>query len=104
MKIDIDISIFIRASGSYGHATGTLELPLVPSLGDTMSFVFAASTEAVKPSGFTGLLKVGDRIVDVAGKLNVTLILEDLTLESLKDAEEVAKYLATAFGIITDVH
>ena len=104
MRIGIDVSIFTRTDGSYGHATGTIELELIPQVGDTLSFVFPKIAGAAIPRGFAGVLKVSDRVLDVAGKTPITLMLEDLMLGSVEDARAVSKYLADGFEMIVNVH
>jgi hypothetical protein len=104
MRIGIDVSIFTRSGGSFGHATGTLDLDLIPEVGDTLSFVFPNIAGAAIPRGFAGVLKVSDRVIDAAGKAPITLMLEDLMLSSVEDARAVSKYLADGFEVIVDVH
>jgi hypothetical protein len=104
VKVQIDISIFTRADGSYGHATGAIEMEVVPQVRDTVSFVFARTPNTHIPLGFSGLLKVESRLIDAAGRLPVTLMLEDLNLETVEQARKVATYLESGFGIDVHVH
>jgi hypothetical protein len=103
MKIDIDVSIFTRG-GSFGHAIATIELAMIPNVGDTLSFIFPKDSVGPRPSGFSGMLKVSARIVDAAGRPNILLTLEDLILETPAEAAAVAKYLERGFGIVVDIH
>jgi hypothetical protein len=103
MKTDIDLSIFTRG-GSFGHAIGSVELAVIPEIGDTLSFIFPKVSVGARPRDFTGLLKVSGRIVDAGGRPNIILILEDLVLETPEEAKAVAEYLERGFGIIVDIH
>ena len=104
MKVNIDISVFIRSGGSFGHISGSLELDTLPSVGDTLSFAVPRDTAVLKPLTFLGLLRIEDRVFDAAGQATVTLMLEDLYFDSAELAQEAGRYLDRAFGLELSVH
>ena len=75
MKFNIDISVFIRSGGSFGHVSGTLELDILPLVGDTLSFAMPRDVSLRKPHTFLGHLKVEDRVFDVTGQVGASLML-----------------------------
>jgi len=101
MKFHIDISVFLRSGGPFAHIAGTLELDMVPSVGDTLSFVTPKETGATKPHAFVGLLRVEDRVISAAGGAPASLVLEDLYFDSAEDAQDTARYLESGFGLTT---
>jgi hypothetical protein len=104
MKLHIDISIFIRSGGSFGHVSGTLELDTLPAVGDTLSFAVPRDPTVLKPQAFLGLLRIEDRVFDVANPSAITLMLEDLYFDSAEIAREAGNYLEKAFGLAVHVH
>ena len=104
MKVNIDISVFIRSGGSFGHISGVLDLDLLPAVGDTLSFAVPRDPAVRKPDAFLGLLRVDDRVFDVANRSNVTLMLEDLYFDSAELAQEAGRYLESAFGLAVHAH
>ena len=104
MKLNIDISVFIRSGGSFGHISGTLELDMLPSVGDTISFVDARNTTVPKPHAFLGLLRVEDRVISAAGGAPVSLMLEDLYFDAVEDAQLTGRYLESGFGFALHIH
>jgi hypothetical protein len=104
MKFNIDISVFLRSGGPFGHVSGTLELEVAPSVGDTLSFVKPGDAGQSRPHAFAGLLRVEERVISAAGGAPVSLVLEDLYFDSAEDAQETGRYLESGFGFALHVH
>lgn len=104
MKFSIDISIFARSDGAFGNATGTIELDVAPQIGDTISFTFPRATGLARVVGFTGMLRVKDRVLNAGGGSNISLALDDLVVATLEEARAVAEYLEKGFGLGIDTY
>jgi len=103
MKLNIDISVFIRSGGSFGHVSGTLDLETLPAVGDTLSFAVPRDAAILRPPAFLGLLRVEDRVFDVANQATITLMLEDLYFDTVEIAQAAGHYLEKAFGLAVHV-
>jgi len=99
MKIAIDISISTSAGRAFGNASGTLEFDVVPQIGDTISFAFPKAQGLAPVAGFTGILRVRDRVLSASGELGISLVLEDIVVPSVDHARAVAEYLEKGFGL-----
>jgi hypothetical protein len=104
MKVHIDISVFTRPGGPFGHISGDLDLDILPVVGDTLSFAVPRNASVAKPHAFLGLLKVEDRLIDASNQAMVSLALEDLYFDSVEIAQEAGRYLEKAFGLAVQVH
>ncbi|HEV7606576.1 MAG TPA: hypothetical protein VGO61_04530 [Steroidobacteraceae bacterium] len=104
MKIEIDISIFTSSDGAFGSATGSIELEVVPQVGDTISFVFPKAPGVLPLAGFAGLLRVTDRVFSAGGGSKISLALEDITVPNADAARAVAEYLDKGFGLGVDTY
>ena len=87
MKVTVDFSILTKSSGAFANATGTLELEMLPHIGDTISFAFPKDTALARAPGFTGMLRVRDRVLDAGGALNISLALDDLVMPTVGEAD-----------------
>jgi len=103
MKLQIDISIFIRSGGSFGHVSGELDLDTLPAVGDTLSFAVPRDASIPKPHEFLGLLRIEDRVFDASNQSMISLMLEDLYFDSTEIAQEAGSYLERAFGFVVRV-
>jgi len=103
MKVAIDISIFTSSDGAFGNTSGSMDLDVAPQVGDTVSFAFP-KTNLARVAGFSGMLRVENRVLDAGGGLNVTLALEDIVVASTADAWAVVEYLEKGFGLVTNVY
>jgi hypothetical protein len=104
MKFSIETLICTNSDGAFGNATGTIELDVVPQIGDTISFAFPKAKGLARVVGFTGMLWVKDRVLNAGGGSNVSLALEDLLVGTLKEARAVAEYLEKGFGLSVDTY
>ena len=104
MKFEIDISIFTSSDGAFGNATGSIELEVAPNVGDTISFVFPSAPGVSPVAGFTGLLRVTDRVLSAGGGSKISLALDDITVPNAEVARAVAEYLEKGFGLGVDTY
>ncbi len=104
MKVIVDASIFTREAGAFGNVSGSIDLSCEPRIGDTISF----STEKVgreMPPGFSGLLRVRNRVLTAGGDPHGPLIeLEDLNVETIADAQALIAYLEQGFKLFANVY
>ncbi len=103
MKIAVDLSVFVKDVKSVGRVSGFLELEGLPSRGDTVSFFLPLDIQ-VPPCTVRdcNLLLEVERVIftplpNAIG--GVSLSLEDLVLQSDKDALAVVKYLESGFNL-----
>ena len=99
-EVHIDISLF-TTTAAFGMISGTLPLPVVPQVGDTLSFRITRSVEAFCDTlPFNGLLRVTNRIISSDG---VSVILEDLTAATPADAQSIIEILQENHRLFGDV-
>lgn len=99
-EVPIDISLF-TTNAAFGMISGSLHLPVIPQVGDTLSFRNTKPIEAFCGKlPFTGLLRVTHRIISSDG---VSVMLEDLTAATPSDAQSVIDMLEKNHGLFGDV-
>ena len=106
MRVRIDFSIYALSGVAFGDIDGWLEFAVEPLIGDTVSLMSAPNGE-VMPKGHVlgGQLKVTERIVrPMQVDAAITLMLDDLVVESIPQAVEIAAYLESGFGLSSDVY
>lgn len=101
MKILIDASILVESLTAYGRLSGPLTLAAVPAPDALISFQFPPREKVPPPSGFVGQLRVGTVIFRPGNgsDAEVLVMLEDLVVQSVEDARNVANYLTRGFGL-----
>jgi hypothetical protein len=101
MKINVDLSLFYGSTGAFGRVSGEIDLPVVPQMGNTVSFMFPNNDVLpVIVKGFDGLVTVaGVRFAPQSLKTAVTLDLGEVVLETREDARKVMTYLEEGFGL-----
>jgi hypothetical protein len=103
MKLSIDISLFVGDTFSIGRVSGHLDLPIVPSVGDAISFLFPLDDKSARCTVMDCnlLLKVEKVIFQPQPSelACVSLMLEDMVFKSAKDAKEVGNYLEHGFSL-----
>jgi len=99
MKVTVDFSIFTKSGGAFANADGTLELDVLPQIGDTISFAFPKEAGLTRVPGFAGMLRVRDRVLDAGGASGISLALDDLVMPTVGEADSVAEYLEKGFGL-----
>src|SRR5689334_22281970 len=82
--------------------SGEMEFEVVPVAGDELSFLFPGTGNAMPNVGFSGLLRVKSRVLDVARKRPPQLMLSDVGVESAAAAKELADYFEANFSLIAD--
>jgi hypothetical protein len=102
MKIAIDISIMTKSDGAFANVTGTITLEVIPQVGDTISFAFPKTQNVAPVLGFTGMLRVADRVLDAGEGPKVSIALEDVILSTVQEARAVGEYLEKGFGLTVD--
>ena len=104
MKVIVDASITTREAGSFGNISGPIELSAEPRIGDTISFN-SSKASAEMPPGFTGLVRVKNRVLTAGGDPHGPLIeLEDFQVETVDDAQALISYLEQAFKLFPNVY
>lgn len=106
MIVYIDVSIFSEESGAYGKISGELELPIVPQIGDLISFTFSEKNKnIVLPAYFDGFLTVTDRVVPAnVDTQNVLVSLSDVMVPTVTSAVNVMDYFESGFNLFADVY
>jgi len=104
MKVSVDISIISKSAGAFGVASGTLEFEIVPQIGDTISFATPRVAGLPRVVGFSGMLRVVDRMLNAGGGSSAGVSLEDIVVPSVEEARAVATYLEKGFGLGVDIH
>jgi hypothetical protein len=103
VEISVDISIFALPSASVGMISGKIDLPMLPRIGETLSFMCNENdTPFPVNSGFDGLLRVEDVLYSVGYKLPPSLMLGEIEASSVDQAITVGKYFEVAFGLNFD--
>ena len=99
MKVSIDFSIFITEK-AYGNIEGEMEFLTPPSTGDMISFMpIKSKVEYPNISGFFAELEVKQRVF-IAGKdKKILVLLDDVVLTSMDDAEVLSNYLALEYDL-----
>jgi hypothetical protein len=99
MKVNVDFSVFQSPIKAYGNVSGFLDVPSIPSSGDTISFMFSRNPVDMPSVGFSGILKVEGRRFDVDQEIGCSLELESIVLENANDAEKLMSYFEKGFGL-----
>ena len=100
MKVAIDASMFTREGGSFGRVGGYLDLPCEPQGGDTVSFIFPINKTVMPLPWFNGLLRVEHRLITPIGAgHDVSVMLEDITVDTISQANALNEYLTIGFGL-----
>ena len=95
-KVHVDISLFTKET-AFGRISGLLELAVIPQVGDSISFLFPKGGQATPPAA--GLIRVTDRIINANGDDEVSLSLDDLTVETATDARRIMTFFEDAYGL-----
>jgi hypothetical protein len=102
MKISIDTSVIVGDSNAIGRISGHIELTHIPSVGDTVSFLFPTAKTTVTPPNDCNLqIKVEEILFmpqpsSVAG---ISLMLENLVFSSEETAKLGTQYFEQGFDL-----
>ena len=105
VKIGVDISVF-TPDAAVGMASGSLDVVVVPQMGDVIAFRASDSFEVLlqgKKTTFSGLIQVTKRIIAADGEGVVQLILEDITAATKEDAKRLLEMFDQHYGLFADV-
>jgi hypothetical protein len=97
VKVNIDFSVFSSPVSAYGNVTGILELPSLPTSGDTVSFSFSKNAALLPDVGFSGLITV-ENVIFESGGGNPSLSLASIIVKGEEKAEALMKYFENGFG------
>lgn len=106
MKISIDFSVTTSSGEAIGNIEGKLTFKELPVIGDSVSFLFSPKGVIPKKSlGFLGVRKVVDRIFRPGAEHDfVTLILDDVVLETREQAIEAMEYFELGFDLCSNIY
>lgn len=104
MIVGLDITVEMDDGQALGSITGKLELEIVPSKGDKLSFLFPPKGTGVGPYvGFPGVLSVNGRIFrTTGGHTLVGLELGAIKVKNLDEANRVFNYFEVEYGFFSD--
>ena len=103
MKAVIDIAIFTRETGAFGNVSGAIEVSYEPHVGDSISFLPTKAGKEIPPM-FTGLVHVEGRTITAGGDSHgMMLSLEDITVDTVADAQALVAFFEDAHGLFANV-
>jgi hypothetical protein len=103
MKVVVDVSIFTREGGAFGNASGAIDVSFEPHVGDSISFLPTRAGAEIPPM-FTGLLHVEGRTITAGGDSHgLMLSLEDVTVDTVEDAQAILAFFEDAHGLFANV-
>jgi hypothetical protein len=103
MKVHVEISVF-TSSRSVGRVYGALEFAAVPQIGSRIVLTWPSKELALRKPKFNSQILVEDVYYtpNLQDENGVSIILEDITCESVLDAKKVAEFLCVGFGLMFD--
>jgi hypothetical protein len=105
MKANIDASIFTVEEGAFGNVAGTLEVPLEPQVGDTISLMHPLKEGVSPPTGHARVYRIKDRILHAgAAAEKLSLMLDDITVQSVAEAQALSRYFEKGFGLFVNIY
>ena len=106
MKLNVDLSLFLSPSGSFGVVGGEIELDFIPRIGEEISFMLPINK--IPPFAepwFKYNIKVENVLYSVSPEIpNVILFLEPIVLDSKDQGHKLSKYFEEGFGLYLDEH
>ena len=99
VTVNVDLSLF-TADGSFGHVTGTMRLPCIPSVGDVVPFIHPEHGDAAELIG-TVLV---ESIFRADYSPNPYLILSDVYVSTKNDAFRLSRFLEDRFNLFANIH
>ena len=102
-EVHVDISLFTKTA-AFGMLSGSLNLPVIPQVGDVIAFRLLHNVDAYCDGiPFGGHLRVTTRIISPDAGGGVLLVMEDLTAATSDDARLIMEMLAENYGLLGDV-
>lgn len=105
VEIFVDFSLSIGSS-AFGRISGPMKVPIIPNIGDTISFDFHdLDLASVHEDGFAGISKVESRII-VPGKGVEAVVfgLEGLSVPSLEAAKALMSSFEVTYGLFGELY
>lgn len=105
MRVSIDFSLNTK-EGAFGNVSGEIDVLTEPQIGDSISLLFPGCNNSIEPpAGFTGILKVTDRVI-AANKNDQPLMiaLNDVAVATESDALKLIEYLEAAFDLFSVIY
>jgi hypothetical protein len=102
MQASIGFPIFW--SGNHGgcNVAGTLDFAIVPAPGDQVSLLAPGNREPLPHVGFSGQLRVEQRIVQPGTPGGIVLVLEPVVVDTEIQAQMLRQYFERGFGLVAD--
>lgn len=105
MIFKIDFSIFTNNFKAFGSVNGSMELGVLPSVGDKILFTKPKKDMPFPFDGFDGCVMVKQRIFFASKENDPPLVLlSELTVQTDGDAVALTKYLEEGFGFFVDLY
>jgi hypothetical protein len=100
-QVFIDFSLFADDAGSVGVVSGTLELPVIPVVGDTILLFQGAGVEVVAATAKLRWLVVEHRMIGPANaQANLMISLSGIDAKTEVDALVIANYCESVLGLV----
>jgi hypothetical protein len=101
MLISVDISIFSSPTASFANVWGELELPVLPDVGDEVSFLFKSGLSMPAVTQGTRI-EVTSRRIDADRNPACAIQISDIFAENEAGAKAICDYFEQAFGFHVD--
>lgn len=102
MKVSIDFSVFLEEGLAFGNVTGDMDMEIVPQSGDSILFSFSPTSEVKTIVGFTGIVKIIDRVISVGyGGGGLMLELEEVVVSGAEDAHKLMSAFESEFDFFS---
>jgi hypothetical protein len=101
MLVNVDISVFSSPTTAFANVWGEIDLPVVPSARDEMSFLFTENGTMPPTVPSAGIYVTGRRI-DVGRTPSCSIQISDIVAEDELAAEAICNYFERGFGLHVD--
>lgn len=101
MLVNVDISVFSSPTTSFATVWGEIDLPVAPSVGDEMSFLFKGN-DSMPPIDPSIGIHITNRRIDVGRTPSCSIQISDIVAEGEFAAEAVCSYFERQFGLHVD--
>jgi hypothetical protein len=95
VNVLVDLSVGTEAR-ALGRLSGSLRLPLVPQIGDILTFSFPAGTGEGE---FSGVVRVTERLIPANGEETISISLSDIRVNTTDEADSVSKFFASYYKL-----
>lgn len=101
MLVNVDISVFSSPTTSFATIWGEIDLPMEPSVGDEMSFLFKGNDTMPPVEPNVGIY-VASRRIDVGRIPSLSIQTSDIVADGDRAAEAICSYFERRFGLHVD--